>query len=170
MSNKTKLGLVFLTAMVAAETAWSQTESAKPAAPEKYFRLDFAVKEVEGAKTVNARTYSITISTNQNFSSSVRTGSKVPVPTVGGSFNYLDVGVNIDCRNAKEVQNQLALYVSAELSTVPSEAPGPAPVIRQNRWSSGVLIPIRKPTVIFSSDDLTSKRQMQLELTATPVM
>jgi hypothetical protein len=170
MSNITKLGLAFLVAMLAAETTWSQTEGAKPATPEKYFRLDFVVKEVEGGKTVNARAYSITIlSGNSQSSSSLRTGTKVPIP-MGGNFQYVDVGVNIDCRSAKELQNQLALIVSADLSTAPSEAPMGPPVVRQNRWSSNVLVPIRKPTVIFSSDDLTSKRQMQLELTATPIM
>ena len=30
-------------------------------------------------------------------------------------------------------------------------------------------LPLGKPTVIFSSDDVASKGQMQLELTATPV-
>jgi hypothetical protein len=32
-----------------------------------------------------------------------------------------------------------------------------------------VIVPLKKPTVIFSSDDLTTKHQMQLELTATPI-
>jgi len=57
---------------------------------------------------------------------------------------------------------------------LPSESAAPAsagtqlpPTIRQNRWSSSVVVPLSKPTVIFSSDDLTSKRQFQLELTAT---
>jgi len=41
--------------------------------------------------------------------------------------------------------------------------------VRQNKWGSIVLVALRKPTVIFSSDDLTSKHQVQLELTATPI-
>jgi hypothetical protein len=32
-----------------------------------------------------------------------------------------------------------------------------------------VIVPVKKPTVIFVSDDMSSKRQMQLELTATPI-
>jgi hypothetical protein len=32
-----------------------------------------------------------------------------------------------------------------------------------------VLIPLNRLTVIFSSDDLSSKGKLQLELTATPV-
>jgi hypothetical protein len=42
-------------------------------------------------------------------------------------------------------------------------------LLRQNRWRSDVLVPLRKPTVIFSSDDPTSTHKMQVELTATPI-
>jgi hypothetical protein len=45
----------------------------------------------------------------------------------------------------------------------------PAPVIRQVKWNAPVIVPLGKPTVIFSSDDPSSKRQMQLELTARPI-
>jgi hypothetical protein len=44
------------------------------------------------------------------------------------------------------------------------------PVVRQNQWQAGVIVPLKKPTVVFSSDDLTTKRQMQVELTATPIL
>jgi hypothetical protein len=43
------------------------------------------------------------------------------------------------------------------------------PSIRSNSWSSVVIVPLKTPTLIFSSDDPASKRQMQLELTATPI-
>jgi hypothetical protein len=42
-------------------------------------------------------------------------------------------------------------------------------VIRQNKWDSSVLIPVGKPTLVFSADDLDSKGKMQVELTATKV-
>ncbi len=65
----------------------------------------------------------------------------------------------------------------ADISSIPSEPAVPAtasaptqPTVRQNKWDSTVIVPLKKPTVLFSSDDLTSKRQMQLELTATPIM
>ncbi len=69
----------------------------------------------------------------------------------------------------------MSLFVAAEVTSVPSETAAAAPataalhVIRQNRWSSSVIVPLKKPTLIFSSDDPASKRQMQLELTATPL-
>jgi hypothetical protein len=69
----------------------------------------------------------------------------------------------------KELQGDVALSVSAEMSSVPEGGNPGLPVVRQNKWSSYVVVPIKKPTVIFSSDDATSKRTMQLELTATPI-
>jgi hypothetical protein len=64
------------------------------------------------------------------------------------------------------------MYVSAELSTMAplqEKAVTLAPSIRQNKWNSAVVLIIGKPTVLFSSDDLTSPRTLQLEVTATPV-
>ena len=155
-------------------TAFAQNpESAKNAEPGKFYKLDFVVKEVEGGKVLNARAYSTIIAGDTRETAAIRAGTKVPVSvgSSGTSFQYVEVGVNIDCRSLKEVQRDLSLYVSAEVSSLPSE---PAqvtmsPAVRQNRWSSWVIVPLRRATPIFSSDDPTSKRQMQLDLTATPI-
>jgi hypothetical protein len=40
-------------------------------------------------------------------------------------------------------------------------------VIRQNSWQASVLIPVGKPTVVFSSDALENKGGMQVSMTAT---
>ncbi len=108
---------------------------------------------------------------NNEPPSSIRTGSKVPVRsgTSIPQYQYVDVGVNIDSRNAREIQDQLALTVSADVSSYVAEADASAPLVRQTKWNSTVIVPFKKPTVIFSSDDPTSKRQMQLELTATRI-
>lgn len=164
-----------LMALFAAESCLGQSEGAKPAEtpPPKYFHLDFVVKELESGKVVNSRAYSTTIS-SPGIQSVIRSGSKVPVETgTKSGVTYIDVGVNIDCISAKEVQNGLALNVTADVSTIASDtAPATAsrpPIIRQNKWNGNVLVPLRKATTLFSSDDVTTKRQMQLELTATPI-
>ena len=143
---------------------------AQDAVPPKFYKLEFVVKEVEGTKVLNARAFSVTASTDRlEAKCLIRTGSKLPTP--GGG--YLDVGVNIDCYNVKQTQipEGVSLTVSADISSIPQEPPmpGSAPMIRQNRWTSNVIVPLKKPTVLFSSDDLTTKHQMQLELTATPI-
>ena len=141
---------------------------AQEAAPPKFYKLDFVVKEVEGTKVINARTYSGVISTEH--SCSIRTGSKVPYST-GNQYTFLDVGVSIDCRSVKETPGGLTMNVDADISSVlesttPTNLP---PTVRQNKWASYVVVPIKKPTVLFSSDDLTTRHQMQVEVTATPI-
>jgi hypothetical protein len=147
--------------------------------PAKFYKLDFVVKEVEGAKVLNARTYSVLVSgvvvTHGREmalgSCSIRTGSKIPYST-GKESTYLDVGVSIDCKAVKEAPGGLTMRVDADVSSVAQESTTPTnlgPVVRQNKWESNVIVPLKKPTLIFSSDDLTSKHQMQVELTATPI-
>lgn len=155
--------------MVCAGTCLAQTAESS-----KFYKLDFVVKDVEAGKVLNARAYSTMISTEKsNSPNAIRAGSKVPYATSAAAgntqFNYAEIGVNIDCRSATEVGSELSIVVSAEVSTTAQESMTPTPIIRQNKWAATVLVPIRKPVIIFSSDDATSKHQMQLELTATPI-
>ncbi|MFZ0746451.1 MAG: hypothetical protein WAM85_18735 [Terracidiphilus sp.] len=155
---------------------------------EHYYRLDFVVQEVGvDGKPTNSRSYSTIVSTGRTDPfGTIRTGSRVPVMTgaVPGStgsdklevqYQYVDVGVSIDTRNAHEIGHQLALHVSADVSSLAdstsSSTPASSsnPVIRQNTWQASVLIPIGKPTVIFTSDSLDSKGSMQVVVTATPL-
>jgi hypothetical protein len=172
MRIKRNLAITFGAMLLTAGVCAAQNESARstPQQP-KYFHLDFAVKELDGGKVINSRHYSMTTTTGESAPNGcmIRTGSKVPVSSGGatGNFTYIDVGVNIDCRSAKEIDGSLATSVTADISnTAPGSNP---PLIRQTKWSSHVIVPIGKPTIIFSSDDVTSKGQMQLELTATPI-
>lgn len=131
-----------------------------------FYRLDYVVQEMDQGKVVNSRNYSVMIASGHV--SETRTGDKVPYKTEKGS-DYMDVGVNIDSRRPREVGNELALEISAEISSLaPGQtASGNLPLLRQNRWQSDVLLPLRKPVVIFSSDDPTSTHKLQLEVTAT---
>src|SRR5215471_13251745 len=113
--------------VAAAGTCFGQT------ADWKFYKLDFVVREVEGAKVLNSRAFSTLVQADtpgmNSQSGSIRAGSKVPS---GGS--YLDIGVNIDVQRLKEVQSgDVALSVSADLSGTAAEGGMPErPVIRQN--------------------------------------
>jgi hypothetical protein len=141
---------------------------AKKAEP-RFYRLNFVIKEVDRSKIINSRTYSILASNGSN--SSVRAKEQVQVPLGSGSFQNVDVGANLDTRNIQQVENNLSLIVSADITGLPQEsgANTERPVVRHFDWNSEVLIPLNKPTLIFSSDLTTGKTQMQLELTAIPV-
>lgn len=146
-----------------------------PPVPPRHFQLDYVVKEVENGKVTNSRTYSIIVAANgEGRREQIRTGSRVPVITADGDrkqFQYIDLGVDIDSSDVREKQGQLWLRVSAEVSSrSPASSPDSGtPIIRRNRWESNVTVPVNKPVVIFSSDDVTSTRTMQLELKATPI-
>ena len=181
--NRSLCMLVALSSLgiAAAQTPATAPEAGTSPAPVKappfrFYHLDFIVKEVDEGRVINSRTYSTTVSAEQSGRPSIRAGSKVPVALEGnGGFSYIDVGINFDCKYLGETANSLMLDVTAEVSSIATPLTGePLPahspnVIRQNRWTSPVVVQLRKPATIFSSDDLTSKRKIQIELTATPV-
>lgn len=141
------------------------------------YRLDFVVKELEDSKTINSRTYSTTFTFSKvSVGCIIRTGSKVPIRNLQGDATYTDVGVNIDCNTMNldavsemETQGRLGLTINAEISSVVSPEGSSAPVIRQSRWRSNAIVPIKKQTVLFVADDPSSRRRTQLEVTATPL-
>jgi hypothetical protein len=178
------LSLLTLPAFVRAQDADKPAESAKTAdAPPNYYHLVFVVQELDTAgKPVNSRTYTTSVSTDPRFNGQIRTGSRIPIATgtyaggdakglVNTQFQYLDVGVNIDVAHVVEAGRQIAIDLSTEISSV-ADAKDPnlrQPVIRQNRWHAPVLIPLGKPSVVFSSDLLDSKGSLQVTVTATPL-
>lgn len=169
-----------------AQDADKPAEAAKPATPTpNFYHLVFVVQEIDAAnKPINSRTYTTTVgtSTSDYPPQSIRTGSRIPIATESSEsndpkesgrvqFQYIDVGINFDIRHVTEVRRQLSLNLSADVSSV-AEASDPhlhQPVIRQNKWQASVLIPIGKPTVIFTSDSLDSKGSLQVTVTATPL-
>ena len=98
----------------------------------------------------------------------IRAGGRVPVTSSGGT-SFFDLGVNIDANDLRESPADISVQLSIDVSTIAQENAGAQPVVRQNKWSGVVLVPTKKATVVFASDDITSKRQFQLEMTATPI-
>jgi hypothetical protein len=152
-----------LTLMLAAGACFA--EDAEPA---KFYKLDFVVKEVEGTKTLNSRNYSTIVSNAAPTWSQIRAGSKIRVASSNTSYEYVDVGVNIDVKSVREVQSRLSFDINAEVSSVP-EGSEQVKAIRQNKWSSTSIVPLKKATILFSSDNVDSKSLVQLEVTATPL-
>jgi len=166
--------------------------ASKPPFVPHYYHLTYVVKELEAGKVINSRSYDLSIGTLENTTNnsynnrSIRTGTKVPISDDKGNVSYVDVGIKFDCKNLVVLGDRLALDVSAEISSIqndtadnhpPIQIAGRTqnfvtsltPVIQQNTWNSQVMVVLGKPTVLFSSDEVTSKRTMQLELTATEI-
>ena len=147
----------------------SAPEAAKPSDPTHFYRLDFVVKESDQGKVLNQRSYSLGVAAAGTVERrewwSLRAGTKVPV-----NNSYADVGFNADVRADDMGNGAVQLRLKADLSSVPVDATSTSamPTIRQMRVEEAVLIPVGRPTVVFSGEDPASRHQFQLEVTAVP--
>jgi hypothetical protein len=158
--------------IAAAQDDQKPKDEAKPAEPIHFYHLTLVVQDVDAnGKPINSRSYATNVNTDRYSVGSIRTGSKVAIPTdKSGQLAYIDIGINFDIRRVQEIDRQLSLQLKAEISSnTPADNSALAPVIRHNQWEAPVLIPIGKPTVIFSSDSLDSKGAMQVVATVTPI-
>lgn len=154
----------------AQDSAKAATDAAEPG---HAYRLDFTVSEVEEGKKVNSRQYSMNL--RGGDVSEVKIGSRVPVDTKNGEFQYIDVGTNIWCRmrDLKDITwlgNDVLLDVRSEINNfaVPDQlGQNMRPILRQLKIDASTIAVVGKPLVIGSVDDPNSKRQFQLELIIT---
>lgn len=180
---KAKAAIVLLIGCLFVVGTWAQEKDEKTVAASsasteirnKFYRLDYVLRELDGSKEVSRRAYTVMARTDGSYKA-LRTGTRVPIATgvttgatTNTQFQYIDVGVNIDTQ-AHENANGLWLEVTAELSSIadgdaPTHAGGP--MVRQWKGSGNVAVTPGKPTVVFSGDDATSNRKFELMVTAT---
>src|SRR5262249_37313900 len=123
-------------------------------------------------KTVNTRRY--TMNLNVGDRNEVKIGTRVPVAAGHDQYQYLDVGTRIDARlNSEDDPGGIQLHVNGDISNLDITAThdehlmAPGPIVRQIRIEGSTLLSAGKPLLIGSVDDPNSKRQFQLEVTAT---
>lgn len=143
----------------------AETEKAKAEKILNAYRLDFSVNELEDGKRINTRQYSMNL--NSDNSNELKIGTRVPVESKPGDFQYLDVGTSI-WSNIQERNGAIDLAVRAEISNFAlpehNEGRDTRPVLRQFKIGAGTLVSLGKPMVVGSVDDPNSKRQFQLEV------
>ncbi|MFZ0317746.1 MAG: hypothetical protein WAL56_01365 [Candidatus Sulfotelmatobacter sp.] len=136
--------------------------------PLNAYRLDFSVNELEDGKKINTRQYSMNL--NSDSSNELKIGTRVPVESKQGEFQYIDVGTSIWSR-AEDRNGAVDLSIRAEISNFanPGQTPGHdmLPLLRQLKISAGTLAVLGKPMIVGSVDDPNSKRQFQLEVVVT---
>ena len=178
MNRRVFYPAALLALLVSSLVCFSQqkdAEEAKPAVTSHYYKLSFVLKEMDGGKTINQRSF--TLETTASVSgatsddrTSMRAGTRLPVG-VGekGGVEYLDVGTNIDAYRLRETPEGLEMVVDARISSIAAEPTGRADAtpIREVRASSRVLAQVGKPTTVFIADDPASKHRFALEVTPT---
>jgi hypothetical protein len=156
------------------KSAPAQQEKGKESAtteqkPVVVYRIEINVREVEDGRRLNSRNYVMVL--EEGYYGSVRVGNRVPIIGEKGP-QYLDAGMNIDCR-PRERGDGISLDIHVEsLSAIPQEQPQTAtanPVFRQQRTNISPIVTPGKPTVVASMDDVLSNRRYEIEVTATKV-
>ena len=179
MLKKTVLALALTVAILAAGPARLYAQKAdSPKAPDEEkmasaYRLDFSLNEMDDGKKVNTRQYSM--HSRSGDWNEIRIGTRVPVESKQGEFQYLDVGMNIRCRLTDEsdtasLGENVSLKVSADLTNfaVPEQQQQTMhPAIRQMRMEASTVAVLGKTMVVGVVDDPNSKHQYQLEVTVT---
>lgn len=165
--------VLYLAVVLAATTLWAQEQ--KPPASNNTYKLDYVFSELQDNKRVNTRSYTILVRVMNK--AVLKLGTRVPI-AVGtkeepNQIQYLDIGQNIDCRVKQELDSAIDLETTADTSSVITE-PQPSnrtgdPVIRQVKYDMENVVPLGKPTLLGSSDEIDGTRRFQIEVTATKV-
>jgi len=164
---------IFLTVVLAATTLRAQ--EAKPNSLTSTYRLDYLFSEMQDNKRINARSYTVLVRSMDK--GSIRIGSRIPIVVGskdgGNQIQYLEIGVNIDCRVELEQDSAITLFTNVETSSLAPEQPGENrtgdPVIRQVRYQIDNVVPLGKQTLLSSADEIDGTRRLQIEVTAARV-
>jgi hypothetical protein len=146
-----------------------------PIADRMYIKLSFTLSELdEHGKVINTRRFEgITFAHPQGHNNTTSISMKDRVPMLdknGNATTYIDLNSKISYRQIYVIdENHVALSVEGDLSSLLPADNTEHPVIRNNDWSGNVLMPIGERKVLFSSDDLSSKHTLQLDLLVTRV-
>jgi hypothetical protein len=165
--------LAFCLPLISNSASAQQEKTKEPATTEQKpvaaYRIEFNVREIEDGKRLNSRNYMMMA--EDDLWARIRVGNKVPVQTVGQSYEYHDVGMNIDCR-PRERGDSVLLLIQVEFSSVvPKTQAGstPNPVFRTERTEVQSIVTLGKPTLVASIDDVEANRRFEIEVTATKV-
>jgi len=147
--------------------------------PTGSFKVEFTLNELDAGKKINTRSYSMRLNANTlpqwTPYQSIRVGSRVPYAVEAGKFEYVNVGMDIDCRL---MQMGGSGYVVVGVNWAHSGVAGERmvsqntqnPVVRQERSSVEAVVPLDKPTVISELDDVASTHRYVFEVKVTKIL
>jgi hypothetical protein len=153
----------------------AQDTSPKAPQPDQtHFRLVYRLLQLgEDGKIANARSYSTIVTADDPHprDSKIRVTDNVPIQ-LGNGWDHRRIGTGIDVSQAKLRGRQLSLHVSASYDSIPKSLTiqnFQAPVDREVKWESDVVVTVDKPTIIFATDNVSDAGKTELELTATEI-
>lgn len=178
-----KFAICFIVVMVAA--AGLRAQESKPQPPTDVYKVDYIFSEFQDSKRVNARSYMVLVRAGEK--ASIRLGSRVPIvtgifppgsskeggnPLVQTQYQYLDIGMNIDCHLDQPTDSGIALVTNVDVSRIaPVSADNGTgqPTVRQTKIELHSIVPLGKQTVLTSADEVDGTGRFQVEVTVTKV-
>ena len=166
--------VVLMMLPLAAQSVPAKEEAATKAL--RGYKVDYSLVEMQDGKRVNARNYTMLVEEEErgNYSpGSIRVGTRVPVNMANKdgqpSTQYMDVGLNIDCRIKPRGADRASVESTIEVANFVSEDQmrSGAPVIRSNRSRVTAVVQLGKKTTVASYDDINSSRSTVVEVTVT---
>jgi len=144
-------------------------------------KVQIVFTEYDGDKKVSSMPYAFTVITDEkiggNYSTSLRTGIRVPIQTEGKDqkTTYLDIGSNIDCGIKSEDDGRFHLYLifdrsmlypdkSSEGERLVSE-PNGLPLVRQFRTSENLILKDGQTSENLVSTDPLNGRTLRVSVT-----
>jgi hypothetical protein len=132
------------------------------------YRFDFSINELEDGKKLNTRKYSMNLSDYSGGGQDLKIGTRVPIRSEDGKFQYLDIGTSIHVRLPWTTPATLDVIADITGFASPEEATkSDHPLLRQMRIAGSTTLVLNKPMIIGSVADPNSKREFELEVTAT---
>jgi hypothetical protein len=138
------------------------------------YRLEYTITEMDGAKKLSSRSY--TLQAEEGKSASMRVGTRVPVPTSTAdgpqSYQYMDVGVNLDVTASSLLEaTTIRLKTNVEITSLiaptdPSARHGTPPATRRTSDQVTTVIPLDKPVTLTTQDDPSYNTSMQVQVIA----
>lgn len=161
-----------------------RAQEAKPRLQSDAYRVEYVFSEWQDNKKINARTYTILV--RQMEKASVRLGSRIPIatgsfpsggskelnPLVNTQFQYIDLGVNIDCV-VEPLDSDAVLSTNVDINRLAPEQPRENrtgnPIVRQTKIQVHNLVPLGKSTLLSSADEVDGTGRFQIDATVTKV-
>jgi hypothetical protein len=158
-----------------------QKEEASAAKVLRGYKVEYALVEMQDNKRINTRNYTVLFEEEErgNYSpASIRVGTRVPITVANKegapTMQYMDVGLNIDCRIKPRGNDKASVESTIEIANFISDDPmriaekiSGAPVIRSNKSRVTALITLGKKTTVATYDDINSTRSTAVEITVT---
>jgi hypothetical protein len=155
--------------------AGSEAKSEEAEKQPTAYRLDFTINEIEDRKVVNSRQYSLNL--NGGDANSLKVGTRVPVETKQGEFQYMDIGTNIWCRlrdrGGDVAGGVLSLEFRADITNFATpdhqNQSSLPPLLRQLQINGSTVVLLAKTGSLGVVDDPNPKRQFQLEVVVNKI-